>query len=50
VPIALGGAFGTGEHAYALTFAVLMLGCLLALQAWTGRLAGRPARRPGRWT
>ena len=40
VPIALGGVFGTGERAYAVTFAVLMLGCLLALQALVGRLAG----------
>jgi Glycosyltransferase family 87 len=40
VPIALGGVLGLGERVYAVTFAVLMLGCLLALQALAGRLAG----------
>ena len=43
VPIALGGAFGNTEAIYPVTFGVLMLGCLLALQAWVGRLAGRAA-------
>ena len=41
--IGSGGLFGTGELAYARTFAVVMLGCLLALQWCAGRLAGRPA-------
>jgi Glycosyltransferase family 87 len=40
VPIALGGVLGTDEPTYAATFAVLMLACLLALQALAGRLAG----------
>jgi hypothetical protein len=43
VPIALGGAFGNTEALYPVTFGVLMLGCLLALQAWVGQLAGRAA-------
>jgi len=43
VPIALGGAFGNTEGVYPVTFGLLMLGCLLALQAWTGVLAGRAA-------
>ena len=43
VPIALGGLFGNDAATYAVTFAVLMLGCLLALQAWAGGLAGRAA-------
>ncbi len=43
VAIGSGGLFGTGELAYARTFAVVMLACLLALQWCVGRLAGRPA-------
>jgi uncharacterized membrane protein len=43
VPIALGGAFGNTEAVYPVTFGLLMLGCLLALQAWVGALAGRAA-------
>jgi hypothetical protein len=43
VPIALGGAFGNTEGVYPVTFGLLMLGCLLALQAWVGALAGRAA-------
>lgn len=43
VPIALGGAFGNTEAIYPVTFGVLMLGCLLALQHWVGQLAGRSA-------
>jgi hypothetical protein len=40
VPIALGGAFGVGEGVYPVTFAVLMLLCLLALQGWVRGVAG----------
>jgi hypothetical protein len=43
VPIALGGAFGNTEGVYPVTFGLLMLGCLLAVQAWAGALAGRAA-------
>jgi hypothetical protein len=43
VPIALGGAFGNTEAIYPVTFGLLMLGCLLALQHWAGQLAGRGA-------
>jgi hypothetical protein len=43
VPIALGGAFGNTEAIYPVTFGLLMLGCLLALQHWVGQLAGRGA-------
>jgi hypothetical protein len=43
VPIALGGAFGNTEAIYPVTFGLLMLGCLLALQHWVGELAGRAA-------
>jgi len=41
--IGSGGLFGTGELAYARTFAVVMLGCLLALQWCAARLGGRRA-------
>ena len=41
--IGLGGLFGTGELAYARTFAVEMLLCLLALQWCAARLGGRRA-------
>ena len=43
VPIALGGAFGNTEAVYPVTFGLLMLGCLFAIQAWVGALAGRAA-------
>ena len=43
VPIALGGMFGNDEATYPIVFGVLMLGCLLALQACVGALAGRAA-------
>jgi uncharacterized membrane protein len=39
VPIALGGVFGNDEATYPVTFGLLMLACLLALQAWVGGLA-----------
>ena len=41
--IGSGGLFGTGELAYARTFAVAMLLCALALQWCAGRLAGARA-------
>ena len=37
---ALGGAFGNTEAIYPVVFGALMLGCLLALQAFVGALAG----------
>jgi Glycosyltransferase family 87 len=43
VPIALGGILGNGETTYPIVFGVLMLACLLALQACVGGLAGRAA-------